>query len=376
MSSQKSIPPSSCDGTLTPVKLIIEKRSELVVDAPMLKPTMVNVPQLTFAINENIKVGPSIIDTLMEENKPIFIIQKLPEKKPVVIFNEPSERDEIIEKLLQNGYVIDYRMYEGPSIAHLLARTRAGDNVIVKIDSSHYRSSFPKIPTNDIQLERKSAVVLVPQETKMSVLDCLNYDICGAAFICNNSICITEKKKHGGETSFVEENFVFRSQPSISGGKIGRNIMAYPIVLLSKILENPLKIEDQISEQSKTIADMAFGKLENYQKELEEVVLILQKRSKSLESVNNMVKSRLDKEILDLEKMYLRIRGVSPKSLPEDLQADYYLILRTLAEKKKIREKYLNGVANIYTTTGTIQTVSNDFLNSVDPIYNMYMESS
>lgn len=367
MNSQK--PNISTQGTLTPVTLVSKKSPSVTV--AIASPT----------ITPSIK-GPqtSIIDSLIEENKPpVFAIQKLPEKKSVVTFNNPftpePRNDEMMEKLLRNGYLIEYRLYEGSSITHLVAKTRAGDNVILKIDNSQYRNGFPKMPSNDIQLERKSAVVLVPQETKLGILECLNYDICGAAFICNNSICITEKKGERSEQSFTEENFVFRTQPSISGGKIGRNLVAYPILMLSKVLENPLQAEDQIAEQSKMISDLAFDRLDTYQKDLQNAISLLEKRSKNLETLNSMVRTDLDKEIEKLNEMYQKIRGVAPDTLPEDLQTDYYLKLRTLAEKKKLREKYLNGIASSYSITDTVQAIADDLLGYVDPLYQLYMES-
>ena len=325
-----------------------------------------------------IKPAPSIVDKLVEENKEVIVIpEKLPPPKEstAVLLETPNE---LVEQLLSHGYTIEYRLYEGQVTTHLLAKSRAGDLLLIKLDMSKYKGQFPKLPESDILMERKSAVILVPQQTKLGILECIKHDVCGAAFVCNNSICLTEVGKRGEKgkpTSFTEENFVFKSSPNLSGGKIGRQLVAYPIVPLSKILENPNQIEDQISENAKRISDTAFDKLDQAQAELNKAIARLTTYSQNIDQLNKDAKRDLDTEIEEWTRKYKRLQGISPERLPDDSQADYYMILRTLAEKKKAREKYLNGISNAYGITSTIQSIADELKNSVDPVYNMYMGS-
>jgi len=355
---------SSSEGMLTPVVPSITRKPE-----PSVKPIMVSVPSITFN-------RPTIIETLVEENKPVFVAEKLPGPKEAIIFNDPftSRTDEVMEKLLNHGYVIEHRLYEGQFISQLVAKTRAGDMVLIKVDSAQYRASFPKIPASDILLERKSAVTLVPQETKWGILQCLNNNVCGAAFICSNSLCVTEKKV-GKEVSFTEENFVFRSSPNLSGGKIGRHLVAYPIIPLTKILEAPLAMEDQIASQTKLICELGFDRLDEHQKKLKEAIDHFQTQANNLGLLNQEAKTRLCSDIDQCAKLYEKIREVNPESLPEDLKTDYYMIIRILTEKKAAREKYLNGMANAYAITNMIKSLSDEFKGMVDPVLNTYMEA-
>lgn len=303
---------------------------------------------------------------------PVFISQARENVSPEI------RTDEIMEQLLRKGYIVEHRVYEGTYPSYMIARTRLGDRVFVRIDDQQYRMSFPQqlTTTSDIQMEKRSSVVLVPQETKMGVLQCLDYNICAAAFVCDNSICITQRRGTENSSNFTEENFVFKSGgTSFTGGKIGSSIVAYPIILLSEILKDPVKTEERISMASNEIAKVSFARLRSYDEDLRDAVKRLTTQSENLAKFATEADKELSRDIKKLSDAYDKIKDIAPDTLSDRDQADYYAIQRALVNKKELRTQILNSIASAYKTSGMTRSISEEFRNNIDPVLTAYKNS-
>lgn len=332
-----------------------------------------NLADISFPVNENsiplISARTSPLETLVQTNSsPVFTTQHPPENR----------MDEIMEKLLRHGYLIDRRVYVGTVPNYFMAKTRLGDPVFIRINDPQYRATFPVFPNinpNDVQMEKKTSVILVPQDVKMGILQCLNYDICGAAFICNDSICITERKTGTTpkNTTFVDENFVLRSgNIPFNGARVGRSLVAYPIVNLSEILSDPRASEERISLASQEIIKNAFDRLESYNQDFIDSIIILQNQSNNLTQLVREVEQNMDRDIQQLEKAYNKIKDISPDHLSDEDQATYYTIQRELRNLKELQIKFINAIANSMNTSGMIRMISSELRSYIDPILNQY----
>src|SRR5690625_2931351 len=63
---------------------------------------------------------------------------------PLSFTSSNSKYNSTIDKLLEAGYNILNRLYNGELLTHLLAVTKLGDPVIIRVDSPKYREKFPK----------------------------------------------------------------------------------------------------------------------------------------------------------------------------------------------------------------------------------------
>jgi len=287
--------------------------------------------------------------------------------------------DEIMEKLLQGGYVIEYRMYDNKDLTHLLATTKRGDKVLIQVDSPPYQSTFPQIfSSSDIQMQLRPSMTLVPQETKVGAMQCLNYDVCGVAFICKGDICITEKsmREKSKQISYTEKNYTFQTTCDIGAGIIGRALVAYPIIKLSSILEDPEKAENNIASVSEEIHKLSVKKLHKQHKQLEEALDKLTQKIRTIRGFLEKADFSLDADIEKLTKMYNNLKGVSPDELCDEDRDAYYMVMRNLASKKNLRTKLINSMSAVYAATGQIQGISKDLCRLVDPLIQEHARSS
>lgn len=289
---------------------------------------------------------------------------------PTFVSESDNTNDSTMEQLLQKGYVIENRVYEGSSLSYFIAKTRLGDHVFIRIDNSQYSSTFP-ISNTDIQMENRSSVVVVPQETKMGILQCLEYDICGAAFICNNSVCVSQRKSLDPTGNFSEQNFIFKNgNPSFVGAKFNNSIVAYPVVPLSEILKDPIKSEERIAGASNAIAKVAFIRLRSYNQDLNDAIKKLIEQSSGLDKTIDESEKRMSDDIKKLSDAYESIKDIHPNTLSDIDQSSYYAIQRTLADLKDLRTQFLNSFANAYKVSGMCRSVTEELRNNIEPVLN------
>lgn len=341
----------------------------------------VHFPQANFPVTESslnaqpLAIGPLAALT-QSTAPPVFISQGN------LSISQQIQTDEVIENLLRYGYVVENRVYDGAFPSYFIARTRLGDRVFIRIDDNNYRTSFPRrmvSGNSDIQMEKRSSLVLVPQETKMGVLQCLDHDICAAAFVCNNSICITQRQgpeQIGKAPQFTEENFILRNGGhSFIGGKIGTSIVAYPIVMLSDVLKYPVKTEERVSSASNEIAKVAFARLRSYHEDLSDAIKRLHSQSENLMKFTDEAENNLSNDIHKLSEAYEKIKEISPGNLSDQDQVTYYAIQRGLINKKELQDRVINSIASAYKASGMVRSISEELRNNVDPVLNSYYQS-
>ncbi len=284
----------------------------------------------------------------------------------------PGEReDTIMERLLQNGYLVKARIYKGSQIGYFLARSREGDCFFIKIDNPKYQQSFPSVEfsgLDDVQLV-KSLATIIPQDVKMGAIECMEYGICGAAFVCSGSICMTEPNSNSVSVTTVgEENFVFNSTRNIPAAMIGNSAMAYPVVYLSSLLSDPKGFEIKLSQLSSDLLKKTYSKIGKQQTELTSAVEKLQKKIEKLVTFAKVVREDLTLDISKVEAAFENIRDIDPTEVSSEERDLYSTILRSLAEKKDLQVKALTRLGDVYSLTETIDSLGKEIDILVNPV--------
>jgi hypothetical protein len=287
-----------------------------------------------------IPVNNGILNSLSRTtNPPAFVSASNISNNSLEIRNDP-----IMEHLLRKGYVIENRIYDKYSPSYFMARTRLGDRVFILIDDIEYRKTFSQDP-NDLQIEGRSSLTVVPQETKMGVLQCLEYGICGAAFICNDNICINQRNTSDRINNFSEQTYILMNKnKSFDTMKFNNTLVGYPIILLSEIMNNPVRSEHNISKASSTIAKTSFTQLQNHKKNYDEMLKKLMEQSSDLDKVIEETKTKLNDDIEKLSKAYDEIKDIPPSTLSDVDQNSYYAIQKSLFDLKDKRTQFLNSM--------------------------------
>lgn len=335
---------------------------------------MNNQTRLSFGgIGETTSCSASPLEMISQGQNPVMF--KAPEV-PQAGISQELRFDDIMEKLLHHGYLVEARVYVGSMVKFLIACTRRGDKVILKLDNELYRMTFPKSEgESDFQIEqRDGGVVIVPQETKVGVLKCLNYDICGAAFVCDENFCVTEKHHEAEAVSFSDEMFVFRKAPEFKYSRLGGKSVAYPVVKLKSVLADPCGLEEKIGAVSAQIHCQAFDRLQvKYENTRDMIKYLLQQ----LECMNNMVNladTELDRDIAKLTKVYCDYGQIPMCELCDQDKCIYQTVMKELKHKKMLRNKVINCVSHTYCSLKTVGDISDTIKTSCDPLVQELVE--
>lgn len=338
-----SIAGAAQEGVLVPLEPIVE----------------VGTMQPVFRTISNLSPGPLEMMT-MSNSSPNSIGFELPRKGQVY--------NDLLERLMSHGYLVQYRLYDGRALLYLFAQTRAGDTFLIRLDLPQSQTGLGQVP--EIQMERRPVLAVVPQEIKVGALQCLNYDICGAAFICDGNLCLAERPNNGigDQVRVVEEQFALKS--SIAGAHLGKSIVAYPVVQLSDLLADPDGYETRIADASRVMADLGYEVVgqdaQNFLQSLDE----LRDKVVGLTRLSNDLRSDLDQQIEELTELYSRVRQLHPSDLPDEQQSRYYMLLKSLADKKAQRRQFIDAVANAHRSSELVERISREIDSQLEPALN------
>ena len=292
----------------------------------------------------------------------------------------------ITDELLKKGFVVTHRLYENGKLQSLVASSKKGDVLIFEVDDPSYNGSssgnaFPKVfSANDINITRTAQATAyatdpVSDDTKRNALSTLENNICGAAYICNNTMCVTKPIVTSAGTqdeSFSQDEYAFQNPTDIEGSQGGAPApyltMPLSIVVAGTMAED--EINSYISEKSETLVNYTFRDIEKKKEELLATFDRLSLAVHAIPKVIDFLKTGLDKDIKQLEASYAYY------SLPENAQmliatgnanhrAD---ILRALREKKLLKMRVANKLGVIDRYSRMAHAMTNEIMDTMDPI--------
>lgn len=153
--------------------------------------------------------------------------------------NSMAEELSVPLLLMKYEYAVVNNIMVNNKLMYVKAVNPDCHTVFIHIDLDNYSVSTE----DDIAMEEMN-VEIVPENLIMSTMDCIGYEVCGAAFDCKDGICMAHLSDDGSvnKKTFKRKNN-FGSD----------DVIPYPIVRLSEIKANPEKIEQYIDKTTRRI---------------------------------------------------------------------------------------------------------------------------
>jgi len=132
-----------------------------------------------------------------------------------------------------------------------------GRTTFVDLDCEGYVAVDPE----DMKMVTASKASVLPYSVKMGTYECASSDVCGVAFECDNEICTLKRN----EQSLNPSEAVFTTDHKLEGeghkehGMLSTQPVAYPIVSMSDIKENPDKVACSIRDSHNRMRNVAFN---------------------------------------------------------------------------------------------------------------------
>lgn len=132
-----------------------------------------------------------------------------------------------------------------------------GRTAFVDLDCEGYVSVGPE----DMAVTTASKASVLPYSVKMGTYECASSDVCGVAFECDNEICTLKRN----EKSLNPSEDVFSTEHKQSGeghkehGMLSNHPVAYPIVSMSDIKENPDRVACSIRDSHNRMRNVEFN---------------------------------------------------------------------------------------------------------------------
>ena len=283
-------------------------------------------------------------------------------------FISPDSRpreDTVMEKLLRNGYLVKSRIYGPSKIAYFLVKSKLGDCFFVKIDDPRYQDTFPSVEysgLDDIQMS-KSTVAVIPQQTRVGASECLEYGICGAAFVCNTSVCVSQP---GAEPTL--DTFVFNSNRNIPSAMLGNSSVGYPIVNLSTLLKSPQEMEGKIEGASKALLREGRVRSLTLQDQLKTSVDQLETKIAELRRFSQVADDGLNEDIEKLETTFSGWSGIDPDQISVEDRDRYDVLVKSLSQKKELRLKTWAKLGDVQNLTKIIDGLTKEIDSVMNPV--------
>lgn len=133
-----------------------------------------------------------------------------------------------------------------------------GRTTFVDLDCEGYVAVDPK----DMTMAHSSKASVLPYSTKMGTYECASSDVCGVAFECDNEICTLKRNNESltpSEAVFTSSRIDERASGHKEHGMLSNQPIAYPIVSLSDIKENPEKVACSIRDSHNRMRNVSFS---------------------------------------------------------------------------------------------------------------------
>ena len=285
------------------------------------------------------------------------------------------ENQDILKLLADRGYMpFRTTMVKGNNgnvPKYVKAINDRGNTVYVKIDMDGNVMTQP----GDLTTIESKEATSVPLSVKIGAYNCAGLDVCAVALECDDGICMLMKDD---DTNMKEVMLTKVEKRSEEGIVEGDSPIAYPVVRLSEILENPVmtskiiddatvkmrnaavqnylrKVDELEGSNKKNIVgsrNEANQSVEMFVKKIDNIMITLLTKLKNLEGKRNKydaVPPKNDKEVEDLRKISLEIRNVNDK-------------LINLLKLSKNIERYIN-------IFDTITTDAKEFINFMNDAF-------
>lgn len=285
-----------------------------------------------------------------------------------IVESQVNKEHEFLELLKERGYkVSNILIGNDGKYKNIIATNIRGDPILIEMD--HQIDKTTSYGKRDLLIE-KSNVTVVPQRIKVGTLACLDANVCKAAFVCNDSICLVKKQEFGNGKKIINEETAIMQLSSQETGGRKEGSVAFPTVSASTILNTnneEIDISSRVSKDATKLVNYAIGDLYNLEKEYKEQ---LDKFRNKIGSTHILLEKILNTYNEEIEKLEFSYDKILSNDTDSESKKSYY---EALAKKKSIRIRLINALYNMLNTMSIIKEIGADIDNNINPILNEFM---
>ncbi len=171
--------------------------------------------------------------------------------------------EQVEQTLVKSGYLPLDKILTKDDNGMLMCRyikaiDSSGRTTFVDMDCDGMVSVEP----SNMTMTKVSSASVVPYSVKMGAYECANSDVCGVAFECDNEICTLKRSNEDltpTETVFAQIKEGKGSLSHSYHGMLQNHPIAYPIVSLSDIKNNPEQVACSVRDSHNRMRNIAFG---------------------------------------------------------------------------------------------------------------------
>lgn len=300
LSSGRTSPTASPAGSpavLVPLQFSSDT-SVLPMSSPKLSPMLeTNTAEFKSVDNKLTQVAPDSPSTLSFED-----------------YSGPIANMQIEKQLVDAGYLPLDKILTKDNFGNLMcnyikATDATGRGVFVELDCEGMVAVSP----DDVVLSSAASASVVPYSVKMGTYECASSDVCGVAFECDNEICTLKRGANGltpKETVFSHSKTAHHGHHGVLDG----HPIAYPIVRMSEIMQNPEAVACSIKASHDRMRNTEFSSAAKDTQELAQASSDLHTHVKRYQKGQHYVSSTLSSTIADLEKLDRKYKQDPPSS--------------------------------------------------------------
>ena len=225
-----------------------------------------------------------------------------------IVESQVNKEHEFLELLKERGYkVSNILIGNDGKYKNIIATNIRGDPILIEMD--HQIDKTTSYGKRDLLIE-KSNVTVVPQRIKVGTLACLDANVCKAAFVCNDSICLVKKQEFGNGKKIINEETAIMQLSSQETGGRKEGSVAFPTVSASTILNTnneEIDISSRVSKDATKLVNYAIGDLYNLEKEYKEQLDKFRNKIGSTHILLEKILNTYNEEIEKLEFSYDKI---------------------------------------------------------------------
>jgi len=171
------------------------------------------------------------------------------EDRAAGFFDFKGEKN-IVESMLKIGFSAErcilIKKADGSlSCPYILSRTSRGHRALVSMDLNGHNIYKRE---NDMMMERSKTAIDIPYSLRANQLSNAIPDTIGISFFCKDGVCIQHKEQ--GHDSIKEETLRFFNEENSKEVRIGDEMIAYPVIRVSQVFEDPERVSEIVSNVS------------------------------------------------------------------------------------------------------------------------------
>ncbi len=242
-------------------------------------------------------------------------------------------------------------------VKYVKVYTVRGETSLVELDVSDFvtidqTSDRLFYPTNEARN--------IPYSAKSGIISCTDNNSCHIAFECNNDMCVLQQSNNNLDST--ETTFRTSNRPITDSGST--NVISYPIVKMSDIIDHPDDVFVKISEITNNIININIDQCRQTTEDLEKSLQRLVFTYSSMSSRLNLIFGQLVATINQLQQYQ---QSYLNRELTSPIERETYAKINFNLKK---RHDMLTELFSLCNKTELFQKHFNDLVSDIDQVNN------